>query len=345
MSPCLLCCIMALAIAAEPEVPVVLPDPYGLGERLVLIDWLREQGVGLPAEGDLGAMRLLYRQTLAARDPGVAQLADEQERARQLRRQLVERFKVQPSATASLAELGSLREQLAREAAERIVAEAKKKEASHASAQTPGAGAAQPGAEQAMVVRLRAATVLVVVPQRGTGSGFFVDGSGLLITNAHVTGTATQAWVLWDAAVGRKAEPFAVVRRHPDADLVQLRPVRPGQHFPALDLAREASLGQAVMTLGFPYAGAMPETLGTSPADLVLSRGVLSAVRKDKDGIPRWLQTDARIAPGNSGGPLVDAASGTVLGVVTMAMNPDAGGEALFLAIPATVVTSWVAGR
>lgn len=169
---------------------------------------------------------------------------------------------------------------------------------------------------------------------RGTG---FVVGDGLhVITNAHVVPDdldktfGSQIRVRVVSGPTAPSERVAkVVRIDASRDLALLQ--IDGTRLPALSLGvpEEVAEGTSVMFIGYP-AGAM---LGLAP---VVHRGIVSsvpdmllpppqarslseqAIRQLRDNPYRIYQLDATAYPGNSGGPLIDAESGLVLGVVSM---------------------------
>jgi S1-C subfamily serine protease len=95
-------------------------------------------------------------------------------------------------------------------------------------------------------------------------------------------------------------------------------------------------LQRPLIAVGFPLAGSVAETLQTSPSDIVVSRGILGAVRRSGNRV-EWLQHDCRVASGNSGGPLIDQQTGAVIGVNTMVLSTDgvkSHGDGINLAVP-----------
>ncbi|MBL8286360.1 MAG: trypsin-like peptidase domain-containing protein [Rubrivivax sp.] len=171
------------------------------------------------------------------------------------------------------------------------------------------------------------------------GSGFVVGDGHLLVTNAHVLpapgegdGSQRLAVLALTAAPGREAGDlrFATVAAMDRAhDLAVLR--LDGTALPALPLgeAERVAEGQPIALMGFPAGGA----LGFAP---VTHRGIVASVttialpaptaaQLDPRALARLragnievLQLDATAYPGNSGGPVLDAESGAVVGVVNM---------------------------
>jgi putative serine protease PepD len=139
-----------------------------------------------------------------------------------------------------------------------------------------------------------------------TGSGFVVSGSGLLATNAHVVDGASSISLTLDGHRYRAR----VVGKDESTDLALLRIDPGGRRLYPLAFAASSALrvGDAVAAIGSPYGLA-----GT------LTTGVVSALHRSIEAPNRYtianaIQTDASLNPGNSGGPLLDAA-GRVIGV------------------------------
>jgi serine protease Do len=165
--------------------------------------------------------------------------------------------------------------------------------------------------------RLRRSTVLIHAGGRGSGSGVIWTSSGNIITNAHVARSTHVSLQLWD---GREFDA-TVASRDLQRDLAELHIDATG--LPSATVADSAQLrpGELAIAIGNPlgFVGA-------------LTTGVIHGVGPLRGlGSRPWVQADVRLAPGNSGGPLADAA-GRVIGINTMVV----GG--LALAIPSNVV-------
>jgi serine protease Do len=173
--------------------------------------------------------------------------------------------------------------------------------------------------------QLRRSTVLISAGPngRGNGSGVIWSSDGSIITNAHVTRGPRLRVQLWDA---REFDATVTVR-DPARDLAHLQIA--AANLPAASAADSSRVrpGEIAIAIGNPlgFVGA-------------LTTGVVHAVGSIRGlGPQSWVQADVRLAPGNSGGPLADAA-GRVIGINTMV----AGG--LALAIPSHVVADFLAG-
>jgi serine protease DegS len=161
--------------------------------------------------------------------------------------------------------------------------------------------------------------------QRALGSGVIVDDSGHIITNNHVIADATSIKV--QLADGRSAEA-RVVGRDPDTDLALLS-IKLGK-LPVMALGRSDRLqvGDEVLAIGNPLG--LQQTV---------THGIVSATDRKELGVAtfeNFIQTDAAINEGNSGGALIDA-NGELVGINTavIAKNMDAAGvEGIGFAIP-----------
>ncbi len=267
-----------------------------------------------------------FNRQLAAR---AALLAEDQAQERAQARIAAEIDTLEKERSASGAELERLKSQ----AAGRVGSAGSAGSAAVLGAQSAGdAGPAPTGFE----ATLKNAVVLVHVAGRGTGTGFFVTRGGLLVTNAHVVGDGTgDITALWDGAVHHAPAHLRVLRVLPEDDLALLAAAGDGP-FTALELKEVYELSRPTLAVGFPLASAFAASLKTSPSDIVVSRGSLNAVRH-QGAVAQWLQHDCKIASGNSGGPLIDQASGAVIGINSRVLNPeDAGGhgDSMSLAIP-----------
>jgi S1-C subfamily serine protease len=142
------------------------------------------------------------------------------------------------------------------------------------------------------------------------GSGVVIDENGYLLTNDHVVRSASQIAVRF--GTGTNEYEATVVESDPITDVALLKlKAKPGERFHAIKLAREDDLllGETVLALGNPLG------LGGS-----VTRGILSSksrmdpVEGEPLRYPNWLQTDAPINEGNSGGPLVNL-RGELIGI------------------------------
>src|SRR5580698_6211903 len=159
------------------------------------------------------------------------------------------------------------------------------------------------------------------------GSGFVVRADGLIVTNRHVIAGARKVHVHLPDGRDVSAD---IVGADALTDIALLR-VHAGI-LPALRLgsSEDVSVGDAVIAIGNPFG------LGQS-----VSAGIVSARARTLEDDPyvNFLQTDASINRGNSGGPLLTA-DGTVVGVTSAIFSPSGGSVGLGFAIPAETVSA-----
>ncbi len=164
-------------------------------------------------------------------------------------------------------------------------------------------------------------------PRRATslGSGFIVDPSGLVVTNNHVIADADEITVTLQDNTNLKAE---VVGRDTKVDLALLR-IKAPKPLPSVKFgdSDQTRVGDWVMAIGNPFGLG-----GTVTAGILSARGRdISAGQYDD-----FLQTDASINRGNSGGPMFNM-NGEVIGVNTAIYSPSGGSIGIGFAIPANM--------
>jgi serine peptidase DegS len=163
--------------------------------------------------------------------------------------------------------------------------------------------------------------------ERSLGSGVIVDAKGTIVTNQHVIAGANSIRV--QLADGRIAEA-TVVGQDPDTDLAILH-LSIG-NLPIMPMGRSDTLrvGDIVLAIGNPYG--LSQTV---------TQGIVSATGRGQLGLAtfeNFIQTDAAINLGNSGGALIDA-RGDLVGINTAVLNRTYGGpEGIGFAIPVNLV-------
>ena len=186
----------------------------------------------------------------------------------------------------------------------------------------------------------------------GSGTGFVISSFGYIVTGHHVivgddsveavpggqvrvtVDVSRLEVVFQEIPVGSATSTFvaAVRATEPDLDLAILSISTAGVPYLALGDSDALAVGQPVRALGYPFGRAIDALLDTGTADaaprISTSAGTLSAMRDGRvgSGPVRYLQTDAVLNPGNSGGPLVDD-DGYVIGVVQMEVNQNGRGR------------------
>ncbi len=150
------------------------------------------------------------------------------------------------------------------------------------------------------------------IVQEGLGSAFVYDPDGLILTNHHVIASATDIWVV----IGKERDEIEakVIGRDPPTDVAVLRVDRKGlPHLPLGD-SDATRVGDWVVAIGNPFGLAHTVSAGIVSAKGRTSKDVPGL--GDGTGYYNFIQTDASINQGNSGGPLIDT-TGRVVGINT----------------------------
>lgn len=158
------------------------------------------------------------------------------------------------------------------------------------------------------------------------GSGFIVTPSGVVLTNKHVV---KQSRKLVVQTADGKQFPVKQVRTDEEHDVAILKIETEGQlPFVNLGESEKAEIGDWVLTIGCPLE-----------LEQTVSAGIISAKNRSfcSRHPTRYLQTDAVVNPGSSGGPLV-ALNGTVIGITTSIVSDDGGYQGIGFAVPASSV-------
>jgi len=161
-------------------------------------------------------------------------------------------------------------------------------------------------------------------PFRGQGSGFIVSADGLVLTNAHVVRDAKHVTVKLS---DRREFAARVLGSDPATDVAVLK--LDAKNLPVAQLgdAKSVQVGDYVLAIGAPFGFEQTAT-----------QGIVSAKGRSLPGdsyVP-FIQTDAAVNPGNSGGPLFDA-SGRVIGINAQIYSRNGGFQGLAFAIPIDV--------
>jgi len=161
---------------------------------------------------------------------------------------------------------------------------------------------------------------------RGLGSGFVIREDGYILTNNHVAGDAQKLYVVLPG--DDKRYPATLVGRDERSDLAVIKIDKRG--LPALEFGDSDALqvGQWSIAIGSPFGLEQTVTVGVISA---LGRHPDQGDRNIKYG--EFIQTDASLNPGNSGGPLVDVA-GHVVGVNDFIVSESGGNIGIGFAIP-----------
>lgn len=166
---------------------------------------------------------------------------------------------------------------------------------------------------------------------QGVGTGFVISASGDIVTNNHVVDGADKVTVKLSDGTSLDAR---VVGTDPATDLALVR-VEAGYDLPFVEWGDSGALrvGQDVVAIGNPFG------LGNT-----VTAGIVSALGRDINSGPfdNYIQTDAAINRGNSGGPLFDA-EGRVVGINTAIFSPSGGSVGIGFAVPSETAKQVIA--
>ena len=161
-------------------------------------------------------------------------------------------------------------------------------------------------------------------PFKGQGSGFIVSADGLILTNAHVVKDAKEVTV---RLADRREFAAKVLGSDTATDIAVLRIAAVGLPTVHLGDPKSLQVGDPVLAIGAPYG-----------LEQTATAGIVSAKGRSLPGdaaVP-FIQTDAAVNPGNSGGPLFDAA-GNVVGINSQIYSRTGGFQGVSFAIPVDV--------
>ncbi|OGO18454.1 MAG: hypothetical protein A2Z15_02820 [Chloroflexi bacterium RBG_16_50_11] len=177
------------------------------------------------------------------------------------------------------------------------------------------------------ITAMASPAVVRIKTNLGSGTGFIIGSSGLIMTNNHVISDATEITVYLTDGTSYAG---TVQSRDMVRDLAIVKIQATG--LPTLEIASldGVSAGQQVYVLGYP--------LGQE--NVSVTSGLLSSIEFDDGRNVTWLQTDSAVNPGNSGGPLLDS-QGRVIGVVAAKMV-GVSVEGIGFAISANTVNTYL---
>lgn len=158
------------------------------------------------------------------------------------------------------------------------------------------------------------------------GSGFIIDATGFIVTNYHVISEAEEVSVKFSNDRQYKAK---IIGYDSKTDLALLK-IEDAKPFPYVNFGNsdEARVGEWVIAIGNPFG------LGST-----VTAGIISAMARDINTggiVDNFIQTDAAINKGNSGGPMFDM-NGEVIGVNTAIFSPSGGNVGIGFATPSSI--------
>ena len=162
--------------------------------------------------------------------------------------------------------------------------------------------------------------------ENSLGSGVIVRGNGVIVTNAHVVKGADELRVVLN---DRREFEAKIVAQDEETDLAVLQIDTDGEILPSLPLSvSDLEIGDIVLAIGNPFG-----------VGQTVTSGIVSALgRTNVTDVSSFIQTDAAVNPGNSGGALVNL-SGELIGVNTAIFSRSGGSNGIGFAIPAELVS------
>ncbi|MBE1282902.1 MAG: PDZ domain-containing protein [Rhodobacteraceae bacterium] len=168
--------------------------------------------------------------------------------------------------------------------------------------------------------------------QNSLGSGVILSENGIVVSNYHVVGMATEIRVVTNdrreynarVVLGDKASDLAILQLEEVSDL---------PHIPLRD-SDEVEVGELVLAIGNPFG------VGQTVSSGIVS-GLARSGAATGGGLGYFIQTDAPINPGNSGGALIDV-NGDLIGINTRILSRSGGSNGIGFAIPANLVREFV---
>ncbi len=168
-------------------------------------------------------------------------------------------------------------------------------------------------------------SVVTIQTDVAQGSGFFIANGGYVVTNAHVMQGATEAEVI---TYDGKQHSVSEIGEDTNMDIILLQINDTGYTPLTLGDSDNVQIGEKVIAIGNPLG-----------LQFSVSEGIVSAInRPGENGLNVYIQTDASLNPGNSGGPLLDV-NGNVIGINNFKIN---GSENIGFALESNSIKSTI---
>ena len=169
------------------------------------------------------------------------------------------------------------------------------------------------------------------IPQMASGSGAIISDDGYIVTNNHVIDGADEITV---TLTNKKSFKAKLVAADPSTDLAVIKIDAKGLPFLLYGNSDEVKVGQWVLAVGYPL------TLETTvTAGIISAKGRTLEINRRQSSTPveSFIQTDAAVNPGNSGGPLIDL-SGKLIGINSAIASPTGAYAGYSFTIPVNIV-------
>jgi Do/DeqQ family serine protease len=169
--------------------------------------------------------------------------------------------------------------------------------------------------------------------QQATGSGVIIRPDGYIVTNNHVVEGATDLEV---SLYNKRVYKAKVLGRDPSTDLALIKVNEQGLPAAKFANSEQVRVGDWVLAVGNPF-----DLASTVTAGIISAKARSIHIREDNSGIESFLQTDAAVNPGNSGGALVNL-SGDLVGINTAIASPTGTYAGYAFAVPSNIVSKVV---
>ena len=169
------------------------------------------------------------------------------------------------------------------------------------------------------------------MPETGSGSGVIISDDGFIVTNNHVVDGADEVTVTLSNKKSFKAK---VVATDPSTDLAVVKVDAKGLPFLLYGNSDDVKVGQWVLAVGYPLTLETTVTAGIVSAK---GRSIDINSRQSQSPVESFIQTDAAVNPGNSGGPLINP-QGQLIGINSAIASPTGSYAGYSFTIPVNIV-------
>ena len=173
--------------------------------------------------------------------------------------------------------------------------------------------------------------VQTIPEQRASGSGVIISEDGLIVTNNHVVNGADEITI---TLTNKKTYKATVVGTDPSSDLAVLKIDEKNLPYLVYGNSDDAKLGQWVLAIGYPLNLDVTVTAGIVSAK---SRSININEKQSSTPVESFIQTDAAVNPGNSGGALINT-NGELIGINSAIASPTGSYAGYSYAIPVNIV-------
>jgi Do/DeqQ family serine protease len=170
-------------------------------------------------------------------------------------------------------------------------------------------------------------------PQQSAGSGVIISNNGFIVTNNHVVANAENLEVTLNDNRTFEAE---LIGTDPSTDIAVIKIDARGLPFVNYGNSDNVRVGEWVLAVGNPF-----DLTSTVTAGIVSAKGRNIGIMRERYGIESFIQTDAAVNPGNSGGALVDL-KGRLIGINTAIATPTGSYAGYSFAVPVSLVSKVV---